>query len=161
MIDSQVLEGAGARPKEATMQEATPTTGAAPRVGVHPEVARFERDFNRRRLPGGVVFSSDEDSLVGEFPNTDWSRLGLSFGLLFAMLIGGGIVVWIPVLNVVWGLAMVLLAVALPVFGARAALFRLRKGRTKSFRIVFRDQGPKWESDDDVFWKPIMDFFGL
>lgn len=142
------------------MQESVPATRAAPRVGVHPEVARFENEFNRRLVPG-VVFSFDEDSVVGELPNADWSRLGLSFGLLFALLIGGGIVVWVPVLNVVWALAMLGLVIALPVFGARAALFRYRKGRTKSFRIVFREQGPKWESDDDAFWKPVMNFFGL
>jgi len=153
------MELAGVRPEEATMQEAVP--GAAPSVGVHPEVARFQKQFDRNLLDEGVAFSIDEDSVVGERPNADWSRLGLSFGLLFALIIGGGIVVWVPVLNVVWALAMVVLAIALPVFGARAALFRYRKGRSKSFRVVFQDQGPKWESNDDAFWQPIKDFFGL
>jgi hypothetical protein len=143
------------------MQGSNPDQNPAPAVGVHPEVARFEREFRRRQLPPDVTFAIEEDSITGQRPNPDWSRLGFTFGLLFALLIGGGIVVWVPVLNVLWAVVGVAALIALPIFGARAAIFRLRQGRTKSFRVVFREAGPKWESDDDEFWKPVKDFFGL
>jgi len=69
------------------------------------------------------------------------------------------VVVWIPLLNVVWAVVMLGLVIALPIFGARAAIFRLRQGRTKSFRVEFFEDQTRWQSNDDAFWKPVKDFF--
>jgi hypothetical protein len=144
------------------MAASTPTSGASPSVGVHPEVARFEKEFDRTLIPWDVAISINANSISGERPNPDSSRLGFSFGLLFALLIGGGVVVWVPVLNIIWGLTMLAMIVALPIFGARAALFRFRRGRAKRFRIEFSGDGPpRWECSDDEFWGPVMDFFKL
>ncbi|MCP4003585.1 MAG: hypothetical protein GY725_05265 [bacterium] len=50
---------------------------------------------------------------------------------------------------------------ALPFLGARAAVFRLRKGRKKTFLLEFSVGAPTWQSNDDAFWKPVRDFFEL
>jgi hypothetical protein len=140
---------------------ATPDTapGTAPSIGVHPEIARFEKEFDRGLIPKDVELSIETNAVSGERPNTDWSRLGFTFGLLFALFIGAGVVVWVPILNVIWGVGMLCLFVALPIFGARAALFRLRRGRVKTFRIEFSEDQARWDSNDEAFWKPVKDFF--
>ena len=141
------------------MTHSVPAPDGAPSIGVHPEVARFEREFDRGQIPGELQLSIETAAVSGERINTDWSRLGFTFGLLFALFIGAGVVVWVPLLNVVWAVAMLGLLVALPIFGARAAIFRLRKGRKKAFRIEFSEEQTRWQSDDDAFWKPVKDFF--
>lgn len=141
------------------MTHSVPTADAAPGVRAHPEVARFEKEFDRGLLPGEVQLSIEVNAVSGERINTDWSRLGFTFGLLFALFIGAGVVVWVPLLNVVWAAVMLGLVIALPIFGARAAIFRLRKGRNKTFRIEFSEDRTRWQSDDEAFWKPVKDFF--
>jgi len=141
------------------MTDSVSTADAAPGARVHPEVARFQKEFDRGRLPGEVQLSIESNAISGERINTDWSRLGFTFGLLFALFIGAGVVVWVPLLNIVWAAAMIALLIALPIFGARAAIFRLRKGRTKTFRIEFSEDPARWQSNDDAFWQPVKDFF--
>ena len=126
---------------------------------VHPEIARFRREFDVGWVPDGVEFQVESQRVRGERHNTDWSRLGLTAGALAAVASLGVGMVWIPVFNYVWGLAMLALLVALPYLGARAAIFRLRKGRKKSFEIDFSGGPPRWTSNDDAFWKHVRDFF--
>ena len=125
---------------------------------VHPEIARFRREFDVGWVPDGVEFQVESQRIRGERHNTDWSRLGLATGALAAVASLGVGMVWIPVFNYAWALAMAALLVALPYLGARAAIFRLRKGRKKTFEIDFRE-GARWVSNDDAFWKHVKDFF--
>jgi hypothetical protein len=126
----------------------------------HPEVLRFRREFDTGWVPDGVEFQIEPLRIRGERVNTDWSRLGLATGALLAVLIMGCGMVWIPVFNYAWGAAALALLIALPYLGARAALFRLREGRTRRFEIEFRDDGPpRWTSNDDSFWKHVREFF--
>jgi hypothetical protein len=67
--------------------------------------------------------------------------------------------VWIPVFNLAWAAAILVLLLAAPYFAARAAVFRYRKGRKKTFSIDFSGAPPQWRSNDDNFWQPIRDFF--
>ena len=103
---------------------------------VHPEIARFRREFD-----------------------TDWSRLGLATGAFAALAALGVGMVWIPVFNYVWALATLAILIALPYIGARAAIFRLREGRKKVFELDFSGGAPRWSSNDDRFWKHVKDFF--
>ncbi|MCP5067782.1 MAG: hypothetical protein GY946_14570 [bacterium] len=135
-----------------------------PAANVHSEAARFERDFDQTRVPDETRFEIAGNVIDGERANPDWSRLGLTFGALFALGIAGIILVWIPVVNILWILVMLAAVIMLPILGARAAVFRLRKGRKKTCRLEFSDGPPRpptWESDDDVFWKPVREFFEL
>jgi hypothetical protein len=126
---------------------------------VHPEVARFRREFDMRWVPDGVEFQVEDQRIRGERHNTDWSRLGLATGAAAAVASLGVGMVWIPVFNYAWALALAALLVALPYLGARAAIFRLRKGRKKTFEIDFAEGPPRWTSNDDAFWKHVRDFF--
>ena len=132
---------------------------AAETTTVHPEVARFRREFDVAWVPEGVEFQVEPQCVRGERRNTDWSRLGLATGALAAVTIVGIGMIWIPPFTAVWGLAMAALLVALPYLGARAALFRLRKGRKKTFEIDFSEGRPRWTCNDDAFWKHVKDFF--
>ncbi len=125
----------------------------------HPEIQRFQREFNTDWIPDGVEFGFEDRVIRGERRNTDWSRLGLTVGAFFALAICWVGMVWIPVFNVVWAAAMLALLLMAPYFGARAAVFRYRKGRKKTFSIDFSGASPKWRSNDDKFWKPVKDFF--
>ena len=128
---------------------------------VHPEIARFQASFDMQWVPEGVEFQVEPELVRGERRNTDWSRLGLTFGALVALATLAAGMVYIPVLNVAWAAAMAVLVLAMPYLGARAALFRLRKGRKKSFTLDFSSEPPRWSSNDDRFWKPVKDFFKL
>ena len=127
----------------------------------HPQVRRFRKEFDASLLPDDVDLSYEWEAIRGIQVNHDWSRLGFSFGLFCAASLAAGVFVWVPFLNVVWAVVMVALLLALPVFGARAALFRFREGRAKEFRIEFRGERVEWQSNDDWFWKPVKDFFAL
>jgi hypothetical protein len=126
---------------------------------VHPEIARFRREFDTQWVPDGVEFQLGDRIVRGERHNTDWSRLGLATGAFSALAALGIGLVWIPVFNYAWAFATLGLLIALPYIGARAALFRLRKGRKKTFVLDFSDGTPRWRSNDDRFWKPVKDFF--
>ena len=128
---------------------------------VHPEVARFKASFDTQWVPEGVEFQVEPQRVRGERRNTDWSRLGLTFGALVALATLAAGMVYIPVFNVAWAAAMAALLLAMPYLGARAALFRLRKGRKKVFALDFSADPPRWSSNDDRFWKPVKDFFKL
>ncbi len=130
-----------------------------PTNSVHPEIARFRREFDVGWVPDGVEFQVESQCIRGERHNTDWSRLGLATGALAAVASLGVGMVWIPVFNYAWALAMAALLVALPYLGARAAILRLRKGRKKTFEVDFRDGDARWTSNDDAFWKHVRDFF--
>ncbi len=125
----------------------------------HPEVERFRREFDFTWMPDGVEFQIEPQRIRGERHNTDWSRLGLATGACLAVASLGIGLVWIPVFNYAWALALLGLVVALPYIGARTALFRLRKGRKKSFEIDFRDGYPRWTSNDERFWRHVREFF--
>jgi len=129
--------------------------------GVHPEIARFRREFDTDWIPEGVDFIVESQRIRGERHNTDWSRLGLATGAFAALSALGVGMVWIPVFNYVWALATLAILVALPYIGARAAIFRLRKGRKKVFELDFSEGTPRWTSNDDRFWKHVKDFFKL
>ena len=126
---------------------------------VHPEVARFKAHFDTQWVPEGVEFQIDAQRIRGERRNTDWSRLGLTFGAFMALAILATGMVYIPGLNVAWAGAMAVLLLAMPYLGARAAIFRYRKGRIKQFAVDFSSEIPRWTSNDDRFWKPVKDFF--
>lgn len=126
---------------------------------VHPEVARFKASFDTQWVPDGVEFQIEPRRIRGERRNTDWSRLGLTVGAFVALAILAAGMVYIPVFNAVWAGAMAVLLLAMPYLGARAALFRYRKGRKKQFAIDFSGASPRWSSNDDRFWKPVKDFF--
>ena len=132
---------------------------ASAEQAVHPEVARFRREFDVGWVPDGVEFQIENRRIRGERHNTDWSRLGLAIGACAAVASLGIGMVWIPVFNYVWALALLGLLLALPYIGARAAIFRLRKGRKKTFEIDFRDGRPHWTSNDDHFWRHVKEFF--
>jgi hypothetical protein len=136
-----------------------PSESVAQERSVHPEIARFRREFDVGWVPDGVEFQVESQRIRGERHNTDWSRLGLATGALAAVASLGVGMVWIPVFNYAWALAMVALLLALPYLGARAAIFRLRKGRKKTFEIDFRDGPPRWTCNDEAFWKHMKDFF--
>ncbi len=125
----------------------------------HPEIQRFQRELNRDWVPDGVEFQFEDQVIRGERRNTEWSKLGLTMGALFALAISGAGMVWIPVLNLAWAAAITVLLLAAPYFAARAAVFRYRKGRKKTFSIDFSGASPAWRSNDDKFWKPVRDFF--
>ena len=125
----------------------------------HPEVARFESCFDTEWVPEGVEFQIEPARIRGERRNTDWSRLGLTFGAFAALAILAAGMVYIPVLNAAWAAAMAVLLLAMPYLGARAALFRYRKGRRKHFSIDFSGEQPQWTSNDDRFWRPVKEFF--
>jgi hypothetical protein len=128
----------------------------------HPEIARFRREFDTTSLPEDVALQFESDRIRGEVANTDWSRLGLAVGAFFGLLLIGAGMIYIPVMNYLWGAAMLVTLLALPWFGARAALFRLREGRRRRFEIEFRNDGPpRWHSSDDRFWSPVRAFFKL
>ena len=126
---------------------------------VHPEIARFRREFDFTWMPDGIEFQVESRRIRGELRNTDWSRLGLTSGAAAAVLAFGIGLVWIPVFNYAWALVALGLLVALPYLGARAALFRLRKGRKRSFEIDFSGGVPRWSSNDDRFWRHVKEFF--
>lgn len=126
---------------------------------VHPEIARFRREFDTDWMPDGVEFVVDNQRIRGERHNTDWSRLGLATGAFAALAALGVGMVWIPVFNYVWALCTLAILIALPYIGARAAIFRLRKGRKKVFELDFSAGVPRWSSNDDHFWKHVRDFF--
>ena len=126
---------------------------------MHPEIQRFKSEFNTGWVPDGVEFWVEDALIRGERRNTDWSRLGLTVGGFFALAISGVGMVWIPVLNLAWAIAMLTLLLIAPYLGARAAVFRYRKGRKKTFSIDFSGSSPRWSSNDDRFWKPLKDFF--
>ena len=133
---------------------------AAPRTSaVHPEIARFRREFDTDWIPDGVEFAVEDQRIRGERHNTDWSRLGLATGAFAALAALGVGMVWIPVFNYVWALATLAILIALPYIGARAAIFRLRKGRKKVFELDFSGGAPRWSSNDDRFWRHVKDFF--
>src|SRR5262245_61735468 len=134
-----------------------PTSPVHP--AVHPEVARFRREFDVGWVPDGVEFQVENQRIRGERRNTDWSRLGLTVGALAAVTAVGIGMIWIPPFTAVWAVAMAALLLALPYLGARAAIFRLRKGRKKTFTIDFSQGRPLWSSNDDAFWKHVKDFF--
>ena len=137
-----------------------PSEPASPKPSeVHPEIARFRQEFDVAWVPDGVEFQVEPRLIRGERRNTDWSRLGLTVGALAAVTVVGIGMIWIPLFTAAWALAMAALLIALPYLGARAALFRLRKGRKKTFAIDFSDGGPRWTSNDDAFWKHVKDFF--
>jgi hypothetical protein len=126
----------------------------------HPEVARFRREFDTTSLPESIELQLEPQRIRGEVANTDWSRLGLATGAFFGLLLIGAGMIYIPVMNYLWAAAMLVALLALPWFGARAALFRLREGRRRRFDIEFREDGPpRWHSSDDRFWRPVKDFF--
>ncbi len=125
----------------------------------HPEVARFRREFDVGWVPDGVEFQIEPRRIRGERHNTDWSRLGLAVGACAAVASLGIGMVWIPVFNYLWAAALLALLIALPYIGARAAIFRLRKGRKKTFEIDFRDGRARWSSNDDAFWRHVKEFF--
>lgn len=135
--------------------------GATPGGGVHPEIARFQTEFDRAQLPVEVQFTCTGTSIKGKMANTGLSRLGFASGVLLALLIGGTLAMWVPVLSAAWSVLVLLLVVALPFFGAHAAIFRYRKGRTRRCQVCFPDDEPTWKSNDDEFWEPVKDFFGL
>jgi hypothetical protein len=126
---------------------------------VHPEITRFKLHFDTEWVPDGVEFQVEARRIRGERRNTDWSRLGLAVGAFAALAILAAGMVYIPGLNVAWAGAMAVLLLAMPYLGARAALFRYRKGRKKSFTLDFSGDAPRWTSNDDRFWKPVKDFF--
>jgi hypothetical protein len=126
---------------------------------IHPEIARFRREFDTNWIPDGVEFMVEGQRIRGERHNTDWSRLGLATGAFAALAALGVGMVWIPVFNYAWALATLAILVALPYIGARAAIFRLRKGRKKVFELDFSEGAPRWYSNDDRFWKHVKDFF--
>ena len=130
-----------------------------PTHAVHPEVERFRRDFDAAWVPEGVEFQVEPQRIRGERRNTDWSRLGLATGALAAVTLTAIGMLWIPIFAWAWVLAAAALIIALPYLGARAALFRLRKGRKKTFEIDFSEDRPRWTSNDDGFWKHVKDFF--
>ena len=126
----------------------------------HPEVRRFREQFDTGWVPDGVEFQIEPRRIRGERVNTDWSRLGLATGAFVAVAIMGAGMVWIPVFNYAWGFVLLAILIALPYLGARAALFRLREGRTRRFELEFRDDGPpRWTSNDDAFWRHVKEFF--
>jgi hypothetical protein len=125
----------------------------------HPEIARFRREFDQGWVPDGVEFQIEPRRIRGERHNTDWSRLGLAVGACAAVASLGMGMVWIPVFNYAWAAALLALVVALPYIGARAAIFRLRKGRKKTFEIDFRDGRARWSSNDEQFWRHVKEFF--
>jgi hypothetical protein len=127
--------------------------------GVHPEIARFKTHFDTQWVPEGVEFQIEPQRLRGERRNTDWSRLGLTVGAFAALAVLAAGMVYIPGLNVAWVGAMAVLLLAMPYLGARAAIFRYRKGRKKTFTLDFSSGTPRWTSNDDGFWKPVKDFF--
>ena len=135
--------------------ENTVSTGGA----IHAEIARFRREFDTDWVPEGVDFVVENQRIRGERHNTDWSRLGLATGAFAALAALGVGMVWIPVFNFVWALGTLAILIALPYIGARAAIFRLRKGRKKVFELDFREGVPRWSSNDDRFWKHVKDFF--
>jgi hypothetical protein len=102
-----------------------------------------------------------EHVIRGERRNTDWSRLGLTAGAFVALALLWAGMIYIPVLNAAWGLALLTVLLVMPYLGARAAVFRLRKGRKKSFELDFSDGRPRWRSNDDGFWRPVREFFKL
>lgn len=110
-------------------------------------------------MPEGVEFQVEPQRIRGERHNTDWSRLGLATGALAAVTLTAIGMLWIPIFAWAWVLAAAALIIALPYLGARAALFRLRKGRKKTFEIDFSEDRPRWTSNDDGFWKHVKDFF--
>jgi len=126
---------------------------------VHPEVERFRRKFDVAWVPEGVEFQVEPERIRGERRNTDWSRLGLASGALLAVIVTGIGMIWIPLFTAAWIVMAAALIIALPYLGARAALFRYRKGRTKWFTLDFRSGRPSWSSNDDHFWKHVKDFF--
>jgi hypothetical protein len=128
-------------------------------VQPHPEIARFKSHFDTQWVPEGVEFQVEPQRLRGDRRNTDWSRCGLAAGAFVALAILAAGMVYIPVLNVAWAAAMAVLLVAMPYLGARAAIFRYRKGRNKEFTLDFSGPSPRWSSNDDRFWKPVKDFF--
>ncbi|MEE9562133.1 MAG: hypothetical protein V3W50_03575 [Thermoanaerobaculia bacterium] len=125
----------------------------------HPEIQRFQRELSRDGVPDGVEFQFEDQVIRGERRNTDWSKLGLTVGALFALAISSAGMVWIPVFNLAWAAAILVLLLAAPYFVARAAVFRYRKGRKKTFSIDFSGASPRWRSNADNFWQPIRDFF--
>ena len=132
-----------------------------PESHVHPDAARFQREFDMSLIPGEEHFHIEGNVITGERENTDWSRLGLTFGAFFALGLAGIALIWIPGINILWALVMLALLVTAPILGARAAIFRLRKGCKKTFRIELGNGRPKWQSNDDAFWKPVREFFKL
>jgi hypothetical protein len=130
-------------------------------MAMHPEIARFQAEFNTRWVPEGVEFEVGTQNLRGERRNTDWSRLGLATGAFIALALCGAGMIYIPVFNLAWAGAMLTLLLVAPYFGARAALFRYRKGRKKSFELDFSSMPPRWHSNDDEFWEPVRSFFKL
>jgi hypothetical protein len=126
---------------------------------VHPEIARFRAQFDTQWVPDGVEFQMEPRRIRGERRNTDWSRLGLTVGAFTALAILAAGMVYIPGVNVVWAGAMAVLLLAMPYLGARAVIFRYRKGRRKTFTLDFSGETPRWTSNDDRFWKPVKDFF--
>jgi hypothetical protein len=130
-------------------------------MAMHPEIARFRSEFNSEWVPEGVEFQFSDQVLRGERRNTDWSRLGLTVGAFVALAMLGVGMVYIPVFNVAWGLAVLTLLLVMPYLGARAAVFRYRKGRKKRFELDFSGITPEWRSNDDRFWRPVRVFFKL
>ena len=130
-------------------------------MGLHPEIARFRAEFDTNWVPEGVEFEVDNDIIRGERRNTDWSRLGLTMGAFLALAICGVGLMYIPVFNIAWAASMLTLLLVAPFLGARAALFRYRKGRKKTFELDFSSGSPEWRSNDDGFWRPVKAFFKL
>jgi hypothetical protein len=130
-------------------------------MAMHPEIERFRSEFNSEWVPEGVEFQVGEHVIRGERRNTDWSRLGLTAGAFVALALLWAGMIYIPVLNAAWGLALLTVLLVMPYLGARAAVFRLRKGRKKSFELDFSDGRPRWQSNDDGFWRPVREFFKL
>ncbi len=130
-------------------------------MAMHPEIARFRAGFNTSWVPEGVEFESGDQVIRGERRNHDWSRLGLTAGAFLALALCGAGLIYIPVFNLAWAAAMLTLLLVAPYLGARAALFRYRKGRKRWFELDFGGDSPRWRSNDDAFWQPVRDFFKL
>lgn len=128
---------------------------------MHPEVERFQKEFDRALIPSEAHahFYIQGNVIFGERENPAWSKLGLTFGFFFSLGLAGVGLIWVPGINILRGLTMLAMLVAFPILGARAAIFRLRKGRKKFFRIELSDGPPDWKSNDDAFWRPVREFF--
>ncbi len=134
----------------------------SPNNWMHPEVQRFRDAARSIVLSRTWNWGSNQTAVWGNGDSEVEERggaKGVSVGMTLFLV--GVLLLFLGPIG--WAIAGLLIPVAIFIMVAGALFTKSSDYVVKipEFRADFSGQTPRWESNDEEFWEPVRDFFGL
>ena len=137
--------------------ETCPKCGS-PNEWLHPRISEFLAAGDQIETKERFNVEYRGAKLAGETEERrSWDfYMKAGFGAIAVFLLSGFITPLAPYGELALAAGIIALA-----WGTLLIVFGSHKGKAKYFEIDLSEEPPKWESNDDAFWTPVRQFFGV